>query len=242
MYSTIKWSIYYKKERLSLKKTWLIPLLSATLILTTTLSVDAATKPTVITKYAKDKKSLKYPYVTKGPSTSVRNSINADLTAFSKFTYQNYLEVEAFEKEEKKSSFCKNNPSMCNFTYSTSYKVSGSHSSYLTFILSDYEYTGGAHGLGYKYGVNYSLKTGKEIPITSVLKTSTQQKKVEKYIYNKLKNNNDYFVDTLSDVDVSKNSEYLMMKDGIKVIFQSYEIAPYSTGQPEIYVPKSVYN
>lgn len=224
-----------------MKKSWLIPLLSATLLLPTTLSVDAATKPTVITKYAKDKKALKYPNVTKGPSTSVRKTINADLTAFSKFAYQNYLEVEAFEKEERKTSYCKKNPSMCNYTYSTSYKVTGNNTAYLTFILSDYEYTGGAHGLGYKYGVNYSLKTGKELPISGVLKTSTQFKKVEKYIYNKLKNNDDYFVDKLSDVDVSKKSEYLMMKDGIKVIFQSYAIAPYSTGQPEIFVPKSVY-
>ncbi|MDW2886341.1 DUF3298 and DUF4163 domain-containing protein [Exiguobacterium artemiae] len=224
-----------------MKKSWLIPMLSATLLLPTTLSVDAATKPTVITKYAKDKKALKYPYVTKGPSTSVRKTINTDLTAFSKFAYQNYLEVEAFEKKERKTSYCKQNPSMCNFTYSTSYQVAGNNTPYLTFILSDYEYTVGAHGLGYKYGVNYSLKTGKEVRITSVLKTSTQFKKVEKYIYNKLKNNDDYFVDTLSDVNVSKKSEYLMMKDGIKVIFQSYAIAPYATGQPEIFVPKSVY-
>jgi hypothetical protein len=224
-----------------MKKTWMIPLLSATLLLPTTLSVEAATKPTVITKYAKDKKELKYPYVTKGPSTSVRKTINADLTSFSNFAYQNYLEIEAMEKKDKKSSFCKDYPSMCNYTYSTTYKVSGTHSAYLTFVLSDHAYTGGAHGLGYKYGVNYSLKTGKEVPITSILKTSTQFKKVETYIYKKLKNNENYFVDTLSDVDVSKNSEYLMMKDGIKVIFQSYEIAPYSTGQPEIFVPKSVY-
>lgn len=224
-----------------MKKSWLIPWLSATLLVPTILSVEAAAKPTIITKYAKDKKALKYPYVTKGPSTSVRKTINTDLTDFSKFAYQNYLEVEAFEKEERKTSYCKQNPSMCNFTYNTSYKVTGNNIAYLTFILSDYEYTGGAHGLGYKYGVNYSLKTGKEVRITSVLKTLTQLKKVEKYIYNKLKNNDDYFVDTLSDVDVSKKSEYLMMKDGIKVIFQSYEIAPYATGQPEIFVPKSVY-
>lgn len=224
-----------------MKKAWLIPLLSATLILPTTLSIDAATKPTVVTKYAKDKKALKYPYVTKGPSTSVRKTINADLTEFSKFAYQNYLEIENMEKRDKKSSFCKEYPSMCDYTYSTSYKVSGNNASYLTFTLADFSYTGGTHGQGYKFGVNYSLKTGKELPITGVLKSSTQFKKVEKYIYNKLKNNDDYFVDTLSDVDVSKKSEYLMMKDGIKVIFQSYEIAPYSTGQPEVFVPKSVY-
>ena len=224
-----------------LKKAWLIPILSATLLVPTTFSVDAATKPTVITKYANNKKALKYPYVTKGPSTSVRKTINADLTDFSKFAYQNYLEVEALQKEETDPASCKEYPSMCNYTYSTSYKVSGNNSAYLTFTLSDYAYTGGAHGLGVKYGVNYSLKTGKEVPITGVLKTSTQMKKVEKYIYDKLKNNKNYFVDRLSDVDVSKNTEYLMMKDGIKVIFQSYEIAPYSTGQPEIFVPKSVF-
>lgn len=224
-----------------MRKSWLISLLSVTLLLPATLSVDAATKPTVIAKYAKDKKALKYPYVTKGLSTSVRKTINADLTEFSKFAYQNYLEIEALEKEERKTSYCKKNPSMCNYTYSTAYKVSSNNTAYLTFTLLDYAYTGGAHGLGYKYGVNYSLKTGKEVPISNVLKTSTQFKKVEKYIYNKLKNNDDYFVDTLSDVDVSKKSEYLMMKDGIKVVFQSYEIAPYATGQPEIFVPKSVY-
>lgn len=224
-----------------MKKTWLIPLLSATLILPTTLSVDATAKPTVVTKYAKDKKALKYPYVTKGPSTNVRKTINADLTAFSKFAYQNYLNIEAMEDEFTDPATCREYPAMCNYTYSTSYKVAGNNASYLTFILSDYEYTGGAHGFGYKYGVNYSLKTGKELPITGVLKSSTQFKKVEKYIYNKLKNNEDYFVDKLSDVDVSKKSEYLMMKDGIKVIFQSYAIAPYAAGQPEIFVPKSVY-
>lgn len=57
-----------------MKKSWFIPLLSATLLLPSTFSVDAATKPTVITKYAKEKKTLKYPYVTKGPSTSVQKN------------------------------------------------------------------------------------------------------------------------------------------------------------------------
>lgn len=224
-----------------MRKQWLIPFLSATLILPTTLSVDAAKKPTVITKYAKDKKSLKYPYVTKGPAKNVRKTINADLTAFSKYAYQNYLDIEAMEDEYTDPDTCRQYPSMCDYTYSTSYKVSGNNASYLSLSLSEYEYTGGAHGIGYKYGVNYSLKNGKILPITSILKTSTQFKKVEKYIYKKLKNNDDYSVDKLSDVDVSKKSEYLMMKDGIKVIFQYYAIAPYSTGQPEIFVPKSVY-
>ncbi|MGX8176329.1 DUF3298 and DUF4163 domain-containing protein [Exiguobacterium artemiae] len=224
-----------------MKKAWLIPILSATLLVPTTFSVDAATKPTVITKYANNKKDLKYPYVTKGPSTNVRKTINKQLTDFSRSFYQTYLNVESLQKEEADPDSCRDYPSMCNYTYSTSYKVTGNNSAYLTFTLSDYAYTGGAHGMGYKYGVNYSLKTGKEVPISSVLKSETKMKKVEKYIYNKLKNNEDYFVDRLSDVDVSKKTEYLMMKDGIKVIFQSYEIASYAVGQPEIFVPKNVF-
>jgi len=224
-----------------MQKKWLIPLLSVTLILPTTLSVDAAKSPTIVTKYAKSKKDLKYPYISKGLSTKVRNKINADLTDFSKFAYKNYVETENLEKKAKKSSSCKKYPSMCDYVYTTTYEKTGDHPSYLTFALYDYTYKGDAHGFSYKYAVNYSLKTGKDLSINGVLKTSSQTKKVEKYIYNKLKNDPNYFVDKLSDIDITKDTQYIMNKNGIRVIFQQYEIASYVMGQPEVYVPKSVY-
>ncbi|KSU49941.1 DUF3298 domain-containing protein [Exiguobacterium indicum] len=219
----------------------LLPLLATSLLLPTSISVDAASKATVVTKYAHDKKNLKYPYVSKGLTTSVRKTINADLTGYSKFLYQTYLDTEAFEKQEKKKDYCKELPATCNFTFDSSYKRVGDNASYLSFTVQNHTYLGGAHGSTYKFGVNYSLKTGKEIRITSVLKTSTQMKKVERYIYDRLKNNENYFVDHLSDIDVSSTSEFYFTKNGMKVIFQEYAIAPYVMGQPEIYVPKSVY-
>lgn len=199
--------------------------------------IKAATSKVKVTQHHyKSKKFLKYPQIS-GLKKTINKKVNAVLSNHIKSSYKNFLHLKDIEKKNRNSKI---DPP---YRYETSYKVKYSTSNTLSILFYDYQYTGGAHGMGYATTYNFNITTGKQVKIKDVLKTKTNFKKVQKYAYDYLRTHEPYadFVQKLSDVNVDANSQFYYTKNGIYLVFQEYEVAPYSYGNPAIKIPSSVY-
>lgn len=196
-----------------------------------------------VSKYKyKNKSNIIYPQV-KGPKKSVSDKVNKTLLEHTKKSYSAYVQLENDEKQDKKQSWCKEFPSMCNYEYSLSYSVKYNKSNKLSIVLDDYQYTGGVHGNNTLTSYNFDLKTGKQIKLNDILNTSKKRKNVQKYVYDYIKKHPRNFYEDVkqSDVIINNNTSFYYTDNGIAIQFQIYEVAPYSSGNPVVKVPSSVY-
>ena len=105
---------------------------------------------------------------------------------------------------------------------------------------TDY-FTGGAHGGHGTYFINIDPATGKRITLNEKLKSGYQEplrqagEKIfkEKYQSDSLSNSSYQFEEGMFTL----NNNYTFTDDGIKFVYNIYEIAPYVAGMQEITIP-----
>lgn len=149
-------------------------------------------------------------------------------------------------KEQEKiqnEDYCKEIPSACQYSYQTSYEVKYNANGKLSIIYFDYVYTGGAHGNGFATLYNFDINTGKHYQINDILKIPANYSNVTEYVFQYLSTHepNSNFVKNISDFNINKDTQFSFADDGINLIFQEYEVAPYAAGNPQVFVPSSVY-
>ncbi|MFS0653900.1 DUF3298 domain-containing protein [Bacillus sp. 179-C3.3 HS] len=198
-------------------------------------SVDAkAKKAKVSTHYYKKKKTFKYAQV-KNLSKSQTKTINRDLKEDVAFSYSIY---EYLRDEAKKNRTGK-------VTYERSFKTKFNDGKKLSILNYDFINDGGNHGDTIVSSMNYVLtkKKAKYVYFTDVVKTKKKRTKVRDYIYKYTKKHKSKFYSNLkkSDIEINDNTQFYFTKKGLAVVFQPYEIAPYSQGIPVIQVPAKVY-
>lgn len=204
----------------------------------------SSTKAKVTTKTYKEKKFLKYPQASGLKSTSSQKKINTVLSKHIQGSYKEYLNLIKEMKECKKEPDYDKSSYICEYSYETSYEVEYNNNGKLSILLFDYMYTGGAHGLTIVTTYNFNLKTGKPYTMNNILTSNAKYTKVTKYAKNyMLKHPDIFFTDDfmLDDFKVNKNSQFYFTSNGIYLIFQQYEVAPYSSGHPTIKIPNFVY-
>ena len=117
---------------------------------------------------------------------------------------------------------------------------------YISFVLSVYEYMGGAHGLTSLVPINYDIKTKKLVSLADVVRPASKNwlvklsNEARKQLMEKVKKG-----DLSSDESMIKegtepkleNFKIFKIENGkIKIIFEQYQVAPYSEGLPEIII------
>src|SRR5690606_29794156 len=112
----------------------------------------------------------------------------------------------------------------------------------LGLVIESYIYTGGAHGGTSLTFINWDTRGRKEIPISEVLKPGTQDslRAVAEQIFRK--NEGISATDPLKqfffeDNKFVLNDNYLFTPDGIRYVYNEYEIKPYSSGRTELIIP-----
>jgi len=111
----------------------------------------------------------------------------------------------------------------------------------LSFQYFGWEYTGGAHGNGGNYYINFNRNDGSVIRWSTLFK---ENKKFKAYLKNRVKNellvegylNKKYEDDTLEAF--TTNGYFSIRNDGLYIEYPSYELAPYSSGYPSLLVSK----
>lgn len=115
----------------------------------------------------------------------------------------------------------------------------------LSVSFVDESYTGGAHGMHLETVYNYNLRDGKRYRLQDVIKNKTEEDKVNNYLKKqmtelKAQGRYDFFLDSFKGVNM-KDGQFYFYDQGIVIVFQEYEVAPYSNGIIHLKVPYSVF-
>ena len=117
----------------------------------------------------------------------------------------------------------------------------------LSFIYSDYDYTGGAHGLGGEFGVNYDMRTGALLTLADIAQDEEalkdfcadavlQQTRTDEYRFD---DGYSLFFEGYEESipEIIDEGSWYMNDDGLTFIANPYLIAPYAAGILEFSVP-----
>ncbi len=115
---------------------------------------------------------------------------------------------------------------------------------YIISLYSDeYEFTGGAHGNTIRSSQNWNLQTSRQLKLSSFFPNNEYYiidilKNINQQIKEQLKyDNNIYFPDYCELVlDTFRLENFYLTRDAIAIFFQTYDIAPHSSGIPVFYI------
>lgn len=183
---------------------------------------------------------LEIPQIKGLENRKVEQSINSEF-AETVISFKKELLAEAKKayKEAKKSGY-----PFHPYEAVTTYAVHYLNKNLLSLTIDLYSYTGGAHGNTVRLAFNYDLKTGKKLGYKDIFKECVDYKKV---IINEvtkkiMSNPGNYFPDAVETVKKFTDEQpFYITKDGIVVYYGLYEIAPYSSGIQEFFIPFSAF-
>ncbi len=117
----------------------------------------------------------------------------------------------------------------------------------LSLYFEQYDYLGGAHGMTYRYSDTWDIESANKIILSDLFHEEVNYQNYIKNIINnqiylkqKYDNNFTFFEDTEKKVAETLNTDSFNLTAnpyGIMVYFQLYDIAPYSMGIPEFFIP-----
>ncbi|PKG23383.1 DUF3298 and DUF4163 domain-containing protein [Niallia nealsonii] len=187
---------------------------------------------------------LIYPYVSGLTNKTAEKKINAVLTKHIKKSAANYEALMQEMKNMQNKTICKDSPSACIYEYTTNYEVKYNKHNKLSLLLYDYQFTGGAHGSTTVTSYNFNLKTGQRYTLDNLFPTKKVYKKVTAYAKNyMLKKPDIFYPDSkeFSSFQITNQTQFYFADGGIYLIFQQYEVGPYVSGHPTIFIPTSLY-
>lgn len=202
----------------------------------TTVGVNAVTvTPTKLADPIQNKYTtvnVVYPVVSGLDNEAAQTAINKAL----KDHFDKYLAGMKKQVEEAGTPYSKD----LSYEIDGGYKVSYNQNGVISFLLTDYQFLGGAHGDNILTGMTFSLKDGKALKLDDLLKSNASYRQdIKKMLQADIKKQSDEMGYSLEQFnDLSKNSSsylnnYYLTDSGFTVFFQKYDIAPGAAGNPE---------
>ncbi len=132
-----------------------------------------------------------------------------------------------------------------NFSVSHNYEITFSSPDILGLKFTDWAYEGGAHGNGTIEGMIIDLASGRTLLVDDVFGTANTAA-VNKVIYDTLAPKAEgVFRDAVEERrnsfikdNACQGCTLAMTRNGVQVIFQAYEVAPFADGNPAITIPR----
>lgn len=159
---------------------------------------------------------------------------------------QRYTKQTVFKDavEHFRYSVANSFPIMAYEVYST-YEVTFNQDCTFSMYSDCYIYEGGAHGITTRTSQTWNLQTGIRIPLYKMFPISEDIRKfISAYIVDEMKNqvksNKDIMYFEPYEENVKKYftpQNYYLVKQGVIIYFQQYELAPYVAGMPEFLIP-----
>ncbi|WML46795.1 DUF3298 and DUF4163 domain-containing protein [Neobacillus sp. PS3-34] len=195
---------------------------------------------------------LDYPQVTNLLSKAAQDKINVTLKKHINDSYTALLRLEAQEKEDRQKYLDehgypvpKDEDYMYSYEYDVTYQVKYNENNQLSLLVYDYIYTGGAHGMEIVTSYNFNVLTGQQLKLGDIAQSTTGFNKIKKYaiadLMNRAKRGEGIFTGDLNKMEINNNRPFYFTSNGIAIIFQEYEVAPYAAGMPEVKIPYKVF-
>ncbi|MDO3413103.1 DUF4163 domain-containing protein [Saccharibacillus sp. CPCC 101409] len=134
---------------------------------------------------------------------------------------------------EFKQQIKKQDPSIGNGNYEaqSDYTVAYNKDGVLSLVLQDYVYYGGAHGGTFQTGYTFSLNSGKEIELDTLLKANPNYRgEIDKQIAKEFAKEETGVFDTFKTI--GSDPDFYVKNGGIVIFFQQYEYTAYAAGIP----------
>jgi hypothetical protein len=134
-------------------------------------------------------------------------------------------------------------PGEITLSNDVSYDVILANNELISLSLSDYTYTGGAHGGTSSFPINYDLKNNRELQLADIFEPNADYlKTISDYAIANLKKNVGEMSDDkwISEGAAPKAENYRswnLTKKGVMVIFDQYQVAAYAAGPQQLIVP-----
>lgn len=112
-------------------------------------------------------------------------------------------------------------------------------------LLDDtYQYTGGAHGMAYREGVNFDAVSGKKLALSDIFydyEAFTEEAK-ERIVYELREDyGEELFEDYITTVEElwadGSEPQWYLDASSVVIVLQEYSVGPYSIGMPQIHLP-----
>lgn len=110
----------------------------------------------------------------------------------------------------------------------------------ISLYFDNYQYTGGAHGSTDRTSQTWNLRTAKMIKLRRLYRCRNDYKTyMKRKIVEQIKENPEPYFDNYEElVDQTFNPDsFFSTPEGIVIYFQQYDIAPYSSGIREFFLP-----
>ena len=135
-----------------------------------------------------------------------------------------------------------------NYSYSSAFSgFSYCDSKYISFVQSDYEYYGGAHGMPIWYGYTFDLQTGKLLLLSDIVGNTEEELKeiVSGYFAEMINREPENFWENSVEYvyeDISFQSDFYLTEQGIVFFYHPYELAAYAAGFQKVTIPYSEFD
>lgn len=122
-----------------------------------------------------------------------------------------------------------------DYTYG---KFTGSHGKIISYSVTRYVYTGGAHGMTAESALNFNRQTGALLSEDDFFKEGYQDR-LRTLLSDHLAESLDEPADTsmLFTREIGPNGNFRISDDGVTYIYNQYEIAPYAMGVISVTIP-----
>lgn len=191
-------------------------------------------------------------YIISGPGAAVRNinsaiilglfgekygemDIQEAVSAYSAAVSAEYREANRPLLED---SLFSSPAAMLNWSDWTQGAVSGTHGNILSYTVTKYTYTGGAHGMTSETTLNFDTDNGSLIGETELFQDGYEERLsslLSLHLPEALQEPGDTAM--LFTRDIRPNGNFRVSEAGITYIYNQYEIGPYVLGAVEVTVP-----
>jgi len=190
--------------------------------------------------------SYKYPEFSGIKNEAAQNKINESIKNSA------YFYADKFKSDAKIncdfSGLGEYAPSwMCEFDVAfNDYKITANE--ILSVQMEYYQFTGGAHGNTNYVITNYDIKTGEKIDWRQIfLMNSDFFQKISELSFKNLKeklttgetplSNDEWIKEGTAPNEENYNTNVGFTENGLLIIFQQYQVAPYAAGPQEVIIP-----
>lgn len=186
--------------------------------------------------------SINYPIVSIEGNAAAAEKINADIlervNTFQADTTTLDTAREIYQLEAADSEY-----PFLGYSSDMTFATVRSDSNVISFVMSFYNFSGGAHGNYYNLGINYNTKSGELIPFDALGKAPGAFY-ADTLAYNKeLAATESYqermFENAIEDLEtvLYEDEKWYLSPDGLVFISNPYELGPYVAGMIEFTIP-----
>ena len=126
------------------------------------------------------------------------------------------------------------------------YNITYNKGNIISLYFDEYEFTGGAHGSTIRSSQNWNMHIGKQLELSYFYPNNPYYlidiiKEINSQIKEQIQSGTNQYFDNYCELVLEnfKLENYYITTDAIVIFFQQYDIAPYSSGFPVLYLMRN---